>query len=105
MVDDAQTESPPAIGPRELAPEMTIVFVAMDTGQPEVPCVYEITAVPTASPLIIPVADTLATAPLDELHTPPGTALNSVSVVPKQTRESPVIAPTMTGLAGVPWNS
>jgi hypothetical protein len=58
-----------------------------------------ITAVPTFTPVTIPVVDTVATAVLLLLHAPPPMALLKVVVIPLQTSSVPVIdgaIPTVT---------
>ena len=68
---------------------VTIFTVTVDR---HVPSVYDITDVPTVTPLTIPVLPTVATAVLELVQTPPPVASVNGDVVPWQIVVDPPIA-------------
>jgi hypothetical protein len=74
---------------------LTVTVVETVVVQPD-PLVtaYEIVDVPAATPVTSPVALIVATAVLDELHTPAGVASDNVVILPRQTEVVPVMAAT-----------
>lgn len=78
-----------------VAPGLT-VSVAVATPVPQVEVtLYEITAVPAATPVTTPAALTVATPVLLLLHVPPVTAAVNVAVVPAQMVAGPVTVPAV----------
>jgi hypothetical protein len=73
--------------------ELTVTVVVTVVGHPELVTVYDIVAVPAATPVTMP-PETVATEVLDELHTPPVVTSDSVVVLPGHTDVVPVIAAT-----------
>ena len=107
VVAPAQTADVPFITPPFGNGLTVIVLVAVALPQMLV-TVYEIIAVPAATPVVIPVEPTVAIPVALELHTPPVVELLSVMVEPAQTADAPVIVPavgaviTLTDLVATP---
>ena len=72
---------------------VTVAVTAVTQPAPLV-TVYEIVEEPADTPVTTPPALIVATAPLDELHTPPAVASDKVVVLPAHTVVVPVIAAT-----------
>ena len=83
----------PLIVPAVNALTVTIVDV-LAVPQPFV-TIYEILAVPPATPLTVPSVPTVAIAPLEVLQVPPAAASVSAVVEPAHTVAVPVIAPAV----------
>ena len=74
---------------------LTVIEVVTVVTQPAaLVTVYDIVDVPGDTPVTKPPALIVATAVLEELHTPDAVASDSVVVLPTQTEPAPVIAAT-----------
>jgi hypothetical protein len=93
---------PPVVQLRVVAPpahrvsvpaiaEGGVLTVTIAVLRQPVGAVYDTTAVPAVTPVIIPAAESTATLVERELHVPPDVALLSVVVPPMQTDSVPVI--------------
>ena len=81
---------------------VTVTLVVATTVPHELVTAYEITALPTATPVTIPDEDPTVAIDVDALvHTPPLTAFDSVEVPPTNIAVVPVIVPAVNGITVV----
>jgi hypothetical protein len=94
MFAPAHTDDAPVMVPA-FGSGFTVIDLVADTLPQLLVTMYEIIAVPAATPVVIPVEPTVAIPMALELHTPPVVALLRAIVAAAHTADAPVIVPAL----------